>query len=186
MPLDAVRVDLRYGGQFEESFRAVNPNCTVPVLEPDDGTRITESTAICRYLEELQPEPPLLGADARERALVEMWHRKVEIQGMTAVAEALRNSADRFKDRAVTGPVSYPQIPALAERGRARIGDFFAMLDARLGESRFVAGDRYSNADILALVAVEFAGVVKAAAPESATALKAWHEGVSARPSAVA
>ena len=77
--LEIVPVDLRGGGQFEDSFRAVNPRCAVPVLQLDDGTRITESVAICRYLEETHPEPPLMGTGALEKAVVEMWHRRIEI-----------------------------------------------------------------------------------------------------------
>ncbi len=184
--LEIVPVDLRGGGQFEDSFRAVNPRCAVPVLQLDDGTRITESVAICRYLEETHPEPPLMGTGALEKAVVEMWHRRIEMEGLVAVAEALRNSANRFKDRALPGDVPYAQIPELAERGRRRVGHFFDMLDARLSESDFVAGPGFTVADIAAMVAVDFAAWVKATPPESATSLKVWYERVSARPSAAA
>ncbi len=184
--LEIVPVDLRGGGQFEDSFRAVNPRCAVPVLQLDDGTRITESVAICRYLEETHPEPPLMGTGALEKAVVEMWHRRIEMEGLVAVSETLRNSADRFKDRAISGVVPYAQIPELAERGRRRVGHFFDMLDARLSESDFVAGPAFTVADIAAMVAVDFAAWVKATPPESATSLKAWYERVSARPSAAA
>ena len=182
--LDIVQVDLRGGGQFDDAFRAINPACAVPMLELDDGTHIAETGAICRYFEEIQPEPPLMGADPLDKAMVAMWHRKVDLQGLQAVAEALRNSADFFKDRAIAGPVSYPQIPELAERGRKRLDDFFGVLEARLNESAFVGGEHFSVADILALVTVAFAKVVKARPPETATATAAWHEIVSARPSA--
>ena len=187
MELETVQVNLRGGGQFEDSFRAMNPACAVPMLELDDGTRITESTAICRYLEETQPDPPLMGTDAVDRALVEMWHRKMELQGYIPVTEAFRNSAEGFKDRGISGPVPYAQIPELAERGKKRVGDFFGVLEARLGESPFVAGERYSIADIMALVAVDFAkGAAGLEPPESAGAIAAWHETVSARSSASA
>lgn len=182
--LDVVQVDLRGGGQFEDWFRAINPACAVPMLELDDGTRIAETGAICRYFEEIQPEPPLMGGDPLDKAMVEMWHRKMELQGLQAVAEALRNSAEFFKDRAISGPAPYAQIPALAERGKKRLDEFFDILEARLSESPFVGGDRYSVADILALVTVDFARVVKARPPETATATAAWHDVVSARPSA--
>ncbi len=178
-------MDLRGGGQFEDSFRAVNPRCAVPVLQLDDGTRITESVAICRYLVETHPEPPLMGTGALERAVVEMWHRRDEMEGLSA-AEALRNGADRFEDRALPGAVSYAQNPELAERGRRRVGHFLDMLDAGLSESDFVAGPGFTVADIAAMVAVDFAAWVKATPPESATALRAWYERVSARPSAAA
>ncbi len=184
--LEILPVDLRGGAQFEDSLRAVNPRCAVPVLQLDDGTRITESVAICRYLEETHPEPPLMGTTALEKAVVEMWHRRIEMEGLVAAAEALRNGANRFKDRALPGAVPYAQIPELAERGRWRVGYFFDMLDARLSESEFVAGPGFTVADIAAMVAVDFAGWVKAMPPESATSLKAWYERVSARPSAAA
>ncbi len=184
--LETVSVDLRGGGQFEDGFRAVNARCAVPVLELDDGTRINESVAICRYLEETHPEPPLMGTDPRDKAIVEMWQRQVEIEGFTAVAEALRNSVERLKDRALIGPVPHAQIPELAARGRARIGHFFEMLDGRLSECDFVAGDRFTIADITAMVTIDFASRVEVTPPGTLTALKAWYERVSARPSAAA
>ena len=183
--LETVQVDLRGGGQFEDAFRAMNPACAVPMLELDDGTRITESTAICRYLEEIQPDPPLMGTDAVDRALVEMWHRKMELQGYIPVTDAFRNSAEGFKDRGISGPIPYAQIPALAERGRGRVGDFFGVLEARLDDSPFVAGEQFTIADIMALVVVDFAARAPGIKPpESARAIAAWHETVSSRPSA--
>ena len=185
--LDTVQVNIRAGEQFEEAFRAINPNCTVPVLVLDDGTSLTDSFAICRYLEELQPEPPLLGRDAREKALVELWQRRVELEGFQAAAEALRNSVERLVGRAVVGPVGYSQIPALAERGRKRLAKFYEMLNDRLGDSEYLAGPDYTAADLCALIAVDFAEkAVQAEVPEGLTALEAWHETVSARPSAAA
>ncbi len=184
--LEIVPVDLRGGGQFEEPFRAVNPRCAVPVLQLDDGTRITESVAICRYLEETHTEPPLMGTGALEKAVVEMWHRRIEMEGLMAAAEALRNGANRFKVRAISGTVLYAQIPELAERGRRRVGHFLDMLDARLSESDFVAGPAVTVADIAAMVAVDFAAWVNATPPESATVLRDWYGRVSARPSAAA
>ena len=184
--IETVQVNVREGEQFGDAFRAMNAYCTVPVLVLDDGTCIAESGAICRYLEALQPEPPLMGTDAKEQALVEMWHRRVEYHGLTAIADALRNTAERFVDHAVPSTKPYAQIPELAERGLSRITDYFEMLDERLSESAYVAGESYSIADILALVCVDFAGVVKRTPDDSQTALKAWHEKVSSRPSASA
>ena len=184
--LDIVQIDLRERGQNADDFSAINPRRAVPLLELDDGTRIGESVAICRYLEETHPEPPLMGSDALDKATVEMWHRRVELEGMMAAAEALRNRSSFFVDRALTGPVPYAQIPELAERGQQRLVHFFTMLDARLAESEFVAGPRFTIADIAALVTVDFAAWSKATPAESAVALKAWHERVSARPSATA
>jgi glutathione S-transferase len=181
-----VQVDLRANEQFSSAFRAINSDCTVPVLELDDGTRIADVMAICVYFETLQPEPPLMGAGALGRASVTAWQRRVERDGFFAVAEALRNSTPAFKGRALPGADDYEQIPALVERGRARVVKFFPMLDARLAEHEFVAGTHYSIADITALVAVDFARWIKLAVPDACVHLRRWHAAVSARPSAKA
>ncbi len=182
--LELVEVDLGSRAQLGEDYLARNPDATVPMLELDDGTRLTESIAICRYIEEIQPEPPLFGTDPLGKARVEMWRRRAELEGLLAVAEALRNANPFFAGRALPGPQDLAQIPELATRAMARIDRFFAVLDARLAESPYLAGDAYSVADIDALVAVDFARAVKRRIPDDATALKRWHETVSARPSA--
>jgi glutathione S-transferase len=181
-----VQVDLRADEQFSPAFRAVNPDCTVPVLALDDGTCIADVMAICVYFEALQPEPPLMGVGAQDRAIVTAWQRRVERDGFFAVAEAFRNSTPAFKGRALPGRDDYEQIPALVERGRARVGRFFAMLDVRLADHEFIAGRRYTIADITALVAVDFARWIKLALPEECGHLRRWHGAVSARPSAKA
>ena len=181
-----MQVDLRSGEQFTEAFRKINPDCTVPVLELDDGTRITDAIGICDYFEAVQPEPSLLGRTPTEKAVVTAWQRQCERDGLYAMMEAFRNSTPGMKGRAVTGPDGYDQIPALAERGRARVQRFFAMLDARLAGNEFVAGPRFSIADITAMITVDWAGWIKLAPPESATHLERWHAAVSARPSAKA
>jgi glutathione S-transferase len=181
-----IQVDLRANEQFSPAFRAINPDCTVPVLELDDGMRISDVMAICVYFETSQPEPALMGAGAQDRANMSAWQRRVERDGFFAVAEAFRNSARGFKGRALPGADDYEQIPALVERGRARVAKFFAMLDAHLAGSEFVAGKRYSIADITALVAVDFAGWIKLAVPEDCGHLRRWYGAVSARPSAKA
>lgn len=185
--LELVTVNVREGEQFDEAFRAISPNCTVPVLELDDGTTICDSVAIWRYFEEIKPEPPLMGREPLEKAMVELWLRRIELEGYQAVVEVLRNSAERFKDRAVPSAEPFEQIPALAERGRKRLALFFGMLDERLRESAYVAGPDFTAADIHALVTVDFAErAVETTPPDSLTALKTWHEKVSARPSAAA
>jgi glutathione S-transferase len=181
-----VQVDLRAGEQFSAAFRAVNPDCTVPVLEFDDGARVADVMAICVYFETIAPEPPLMGTGARERALVTLWQRRVEREGFLAVADALRNSSPGFKGRALPGADDYEQIPALVERGRARVGKFFQMLDDQLAQSEFVAGARYSVADITALVSIDFARWIKLAVPDACSHLRRWYETVSSRPSAKA
>ena len=182
--LDTVQVDLANGEQFGAAFRDVNPDCMVPVLELEDGTRLTEVAAICQYLEEMQPEPSLFGASPAERALTSMWNIKVEQQGFLACAEAFRNSAKGLRQRAIAGPDAFEQIPELAERGRERVTRFFNRLDMQLGKNIYVAGNHYSIADISAMVVVDFAGWAKITVPDDAINLTRWYASVSARPSA--
>lgn len=182
--LETVHIELGSGEQFSEAFRKINPDCVVPVLELDDGTCISEVLAICHYLEELHPEPSLLGTSAEERAIVLMWNAKVEQLGLWAMADAFRNSVKGLSNNAVTGPHSYPQIPELADRGRKRVVTFFERLDALLADRDYVAGDFYSMADISAMVVVDFAAWIKITVPENATNLVRWYASVSQRPSA--
>jgi glutathione S-transferase len=185
--LDVEQVAIREGAQFEPAFRAINPNCTVPVLQLDDGKTIADSFAICRYFEEVQPEPPLMGRTPYEKASICYWQRRIELEGFQAVAETLRNSIERFRDRALPGTLPVAQIAELAERGRKRLPAFFEMLDGRLSEAAYIGGEDYSAADIDALVAVDFAAnAIKEEVPERLSALKAWYGRVSARPSAAA
>lgn len=184
--LPTVQVDLRGGEHLTPAFRAINPHCTVPVLELDDGTPICETGAICRYLEEIHPEPPLMGTDAKDKALVTMWDRYMEHDGIFAVRDAFRNSTPGMKGRALTGADGIEQIPALAERGRALAQRFLDDLDARLAESEFIAGPRYTIADITGLVAVDFAGWIKLPIRDDQPHLGRWHRAVSVRPSAKA
>jgi glutathione S-transferase len=181
-----VQVNLREGEHLRAAFRRLNPDCTVPVLELDSGAVINDAIAMCIYFEETQPEPPLIGATAEEQALTIAWNRRVERDGFYAVMEAFRNSTPGLKGRALPGPDDYQQIPALAERGRARVRRFFETLNAHLGESPFVAGPRYSMADITAQVTIEFAKRAKLTPPETCTHLVSWFATVSARPSAKA
>jgi glutathione S-transferase len=184
--VETVQVDLGSGEQFADAFREINPDCVVPALQLDDGTCLSEVIAICHYLEAKHPEPELLGTTDEERAHILMWNSKVEQQGLWAVADAFRNSAKGLKDRAATGLVPYPQIPELAARGRDRIEHFFRRLDEQLTNNEFIAGDRFSIADISALVVVDFAAWIKLSVPEDAAHLRRWHESVSSRPSATA
>lgn len=185
--LPVVNVDLAGGEQFSEAFRRHNPACTVPVLELDDGTCIHEANAVCRYLEEAYPQPPLMGDTPKSMALVEMWNHHMEIDGFLAVAEGFRNRVSGFVGRALPGAHPIEQIPALAKRGRLRYEYFLQALDARLAASRFVAGDFFSIADITALVTVDF-GVrgVKVSMPEDYKSLRRWYDEVNSRPSAKA
>ena len=185
MPL--VPVDLGAKEQFSDAYAAINPRRVVPTLVLDDGTAIGEVPAILRYLEEVHPEPRLLGVTPRTKAEVAMWERRAEMEGFASAMEAVRNAVPGLKSRAIAGPHDYEQIPALVERSRLRVRNFYADFDARLAEVPFVAGDEFSVADITAVVTVDFA--TKAAGLpmlEQHVALKRWYFSVSARPSMAA
>jgi glutathione S-transferase len=182
--LPTVQVDLRHGEQFSESFRAINPDCTVPVLELDDGTRIADAIGICVYFEAVRPTPPLMGSDPEGKAIIAAAQRRAERDGFYAVMEALRNFTPGMKGRSLPGPDGYEQIPALAERGRARVLRFFETMEAELEGRDFVCSPDYSIADITTLVTVDFAKWLKLAIPEQSVNLRRWYDQVSARPSA--
>ncbi|HWW35977.1 MAG TPA: glutathione S-transferase [Xanthobacteraceae bacterium] len=181
-----VQVDLRNNEQLTPAFRKINPDATVPSLELDDGTRINDAVGICVYFEAIHPQPPLMGETAEEKALVASWQREAERNGFYAVMEVFRNSAPGLKGRALPGPHDYEQIPALAERGRLRVQHFQEQMDARLGQSEFIAGPHYSIADITALITIDFAVRAKMPIPENYEHLRRWYAQVSARPSAKA
>ena len=157
LTLPLVPVDLAKGEQHSDAYRAINPRRVVPTLVLKDGTAIGEVLAIWRYLEEVYPTPPLLGSTPKDKALVTMWERRAELEGFAAVMEGVRNASERLKGRAIAGPYDYDQIPALVERSRLRVKNFYADLDARLAALSFVAGDHFSAADITGLVTVDFA-----------------------------
>ena len=186
LDIPTVQVDLMGKEQLTDEFKALNPQCTVPVLELDDGTCLTNFLSIAHYLEALHPEPPLLGTDPLQQAIVLNWHCRMELDGILAVGESFRNFTKGFKGRGLTGSLDYDQIPALVDRGRARAEAFFSFLDERFGESEYIAGDDYSMADITAMVAVDFASWIKLPIGEDQSHLKRWHDTVSARPSAKA
>jgi glutathione S-transferase len=182
--IPTVEVDLGSGEQLGDAFKKINPRCTVPVLELDDGSCLNETLAICHYLESLHPEPNLMGRTALEQAIVINWHEQIMLEGFLAGAEALRNYAKGLDNRALTGPVNFKQIPELAARGRERLELFMEVLDRRLAESAHVALDRFSLADIGAFVCVEFAGWIKLPVLEIRPNIQRWHDEISSRPSA--
>ena len=187
MDIPSVQVNTREREQFSDNFKKVSPRSIVPVLELDDGTCIAESVAICRYVEEIQPDPPLFGRDAREKALVEMWSRHAEADGYGAAGQMIRNSAPMFADRGVAGvPGGVPQIPALAERGRQTLDRFITYLDGHLADNTFLAGDNFSIADITAFIGVEFSQRADYELPANTDHVKRWRDAVAARPSAAA
>lgn len=178
-----VILDLRAGAQHDPEFLARNPGGTVPVLELDDGTCLTESLAICQYLEALHPEPNLFGEDAYERALVSMWNDIATLEGYTAIQESLRNRSPGFAGRALPGPLPCPQIPELVERGERRASAFFDRLELRLRDSEFVACGRYTYADIAAYVYATFAErAFKRSPANGRPALDRWMRAVESRP----
>jgi glutathione S-transferase len=183
-----VQVNTREREQFDEAFVARNPLKAVPVLELDDGTCISESVAICRYIEEIHPQPPLMGTDAKDKAIVEMWNRRVELVGYAAAAEAVRNSLPMFEDRGLSGVSGgVPQIPALVERGKKTLGRFFELLNGQLADNAFVAGPAFTIADITAFVTIEFAKRADVAIPaKGAENVARWHAEIAVRPSASA
>jgi glutathione S-transferase len=178
LPLEPI--DLGAMQHRSAAYTAVNPIQRVPALELDDGTVITESIAICRYFEELQPDPPLFGRGALEIARVEMWNRRLELHFLFPVSHVFRNSHPAMKEMEV------PQVPAWAEANKPRVLEFIALLDRELVDRPFVAGDKFTVADITGLVAVDFMKPAKLAVPDELKHLKRWHAEVSARPSAAA
>jgi len=178
---ETVHVDLRTGEQLGEAFRRINPQCTVPALVTDEGTVLTDNAGIAAYLEARFPEPPLLGRTPLEKAEIAAWQWRVEFEGLMAIAEALRNSSPAMAGRALPGPVDYAQIPALAERGLARLKHFLAALNDHLAGRDFIAAGQFSVADITAVVAVDFARVVKVKPGDDHPHLLRWRAAMQAR-----
>jgi glutathione S-transferase len=170
-------VDL--GGQAHKSpgFCAINPMQRLPAVVLDDGTVIAESIAICRYVESMHPRPPLFGEGALEQALVEMWQRRVEFHLLTVVSHAFRHLHPAM------AALEVPQVAAWGEANKPRALDFLTFLDGELKGRPYVAGNRFSVADITAVVAVDFMKPARIAVPEGLANLLRWHREVSARPS---
>jgi glutathione S-transferase len=173
-------MDMMKGALKTPEFTKLNKFQRVPVLVLDDGTSIAETMAICRYFEETNPEPALFGKGAKQRALVEMWNRRMELGLLFSVAQAFRHL------HPAAAALEVPQVAAWGEANKPRAQEVLQFMDEELGKRRFVAGDDYSVADITALVAVDFARVARIQRPEGAKNLDRWHQEVSARPSAKA
>lgn len=175
-----VPVDMAAMGHRSEEITARNPLQRLPVLELDDGTILTETIAICRYFEELYPEPPLFGAGALGRALVEMWQRRMEFNLFLPVGQAFRHLHPAMKEWEI------PQVAAWGEANKPKAVDFMRLLDVELAGRRFIAGDAFTVADITGLVAVDFMKPARIQVPEECGNLLRWYKEVSARPSAAA
>jgi glutathione S-transferase len=168
-------------------YKQKYPHAMVPMLELDDGTLIGEAMAIARYFEETHPEPPLMGTDAKDKAVVEMWEKRANEEGMLPASELFRNTHPAFAQRGLPGAADpIPAIPELRERGRARLGRFFAKFDRQLAGNEFVAGSRWTVADATTLAAVDFAGWSDVKIPDGCVHLQRWYETVNQRPSAKA
>jgi glutathione S-transferase len=160
-------------------YLAKNPLGGVPILELDDGTVLAESVAICRYFEEMQPEPALMGTDARDRAIVEMWNRRMEFEIALPIMQSFRNTHDFFKGR-------IPQVPEYGEVSKGAAAKNLEWLDAELASREFVAGDRYTIADITAYIGIDFGRVTDIRIRPEQKNLQRWYDAVSSRPSAKA
>ncbi len=175
-----VEVDILKREHKTPDFLDKNPIGSIPVLELDDGTCISESVAICRYFEEVHPDPPLFGRNPIEKATIEMWLRRVELNFMVPVGLVW------IHGHPLTARL-VKQIPEAAEQNRARVHIGYKLLNAQLETNEFVAGDAYSVVDAVLLASLDFAnGLVGVPYDEGLTHLKRWHETVSARPSAAA
>ena len=184
IPVEHIEVDLRNAEQMSDAFRAINPYCTVPVLELDDGTHLTTTAGIWQYLEAAYPEPALMGKTAEQKGIIADLQWRIETGGFMAMSEYLRNSAPAMKGRALTGTVNYEQIPELAVRGQDRLTHFFNDIDELVGTKPYVAGETFSVADIDLLVVIDFAKWRQITLPMTAVNAWRWYETVSARPSA--
>ena len=175
----SVQVDIGKAENREAAFLAKNPIGGVPILELDDGTVISESVAICRYFEEIHPKPPLMGIDAKDRAIVEMWNRRMELEVMLPILQTFRNTHAYFKGR-------IPQVAEYGEVCRAAASKRLEWVDGELSRREFIAGPRFTIADITLLIGIDFGRVVKIGIQPEQKNLARWYEAVSSRPSAKA
>jgi glutathione S-transferase len=163
-----------------------DPYATTPMLELDDGSCISEAMAICRYFEELHPEPRLLGQDAKERAIVDMWERRAYEGAMFALSEMIRNTHAAFADRGLPGTAEpIRQVADVVERGEGRLRRFTRSFDKQLAANRFAAGESFTVADITAFCALDFLNKgMKVPIPAEFASLRRWYHEVESRPSA--
>jgi len=175
-----VPVDMGALEHKSETVTRRNPLQQLPVLELDDGTVLTESVAICRYFEEVHPEPALFGTGALGKAEVEMWQRRLEHGLFYPVAQAFRHIHPAMKQWEV------PQVAEWGEANKAKAVAFLRLFDHELAGREFAAGDRYSIADITGMIAFDFMKPARIAMPEDCANVRRWHAALSARPSAAA
>jgi len=172
------KIELNKGEHRSAEFTALNPMQRVPVLVLDDGTAISESVAICRYLEELHPEPVLFGKSALDKATVEMWNRRMELGLLYHVSQCFRHRHPAM------AALEVPQIAEWADANEPRVMAGLEVLDQALAGQAYVAGDSYSIADITALVAIDFMKPAKLEVPATMKNVHRWYGESSSRPSA--
>lgn len=175
-----VAIDLGKMEQKSESYSAVNPRQRTPALELDDGTVITESVAICRYIEALHPEPNLFGRTPKEIGEIEMWSRRMELNLLATIASAFRHLHPAM------AAMEVPQVKEWGEVNRGRIVEELAFLDRHLKGRDFICCGRFTNADITAMIGIDFLKPTRVAVPDDFVDLKRWHAAMAARPSAAA
>ena len=173
------QVNLGTADNRKPEFLKINPMGGVPVLQLDDGTYIAESVAICRYFEDVKPEPNLMGRDAKEKAVIEMWNRRMEFEILSMTAGSFRNTSDFFKGR-------IPQVPEYGKICKEAALKRLEWLDGELANRKFIAGDRYTIADITALIGIDFGRTTGIKIGDNQKNLARWHQEVSSRPSAKA
>lgn len=173
------QIDIRAGEHFHNEFKAINPASTLPSLLCDDGTVLTDTIAICIYLESLHPKKPLFGNNSLEYAQVIGWMHNLYINGLMPIAEMLRNQGDFFKDRAMPGKLDIPQIPDLVIRGKLRLDAFWLEMNEHLTNKNFIVGKQLTMADIDCYVVCGFASWVKQQIPTSCQALLTWQKGIN-------
>jgi glutathione S-transferase len=172
------QVDLGELEHKKDEFAELNPLQRVPVLVMDDGFCLSESIAICRYFEETQPDPPLMGRDARDKAIVEMWQRRMELNFLYSVMHSFRHLHPHM------AALEVPQVAEWGEANKPRVMQMLELIDAELADRPYIAGDSFTIADITALVATDFMKPAKLEVPASLENFARWREQVSSRPSA--
>ena len=179
-----VELNVREDDQFKEPFTSMNPFHCVPFLELDDGTVIAESISICRYLEELHPEPSLFGRTAEERGIIDMWNRRVELDGFMPALHAVRNKVPLFAGRVVPGTrTELAQLPMMVERGTEMADIFLARLEPHMAKSAFIAGAEVSIADITCWFVINMVKMLGIDVEGRYPNIHRWHTEFSARPS---
>ncbi|MEE9313687.1 MAG: glutathione S-transferase [Rhizobiaceae bacterium] len=173
-------VDMTSLGHRDKTVTKLNPLQRLPVLELDDGTALSETVAICRYFEELHPTPPLMGIGAQDKAVVEMWQRRMELNFLLPVANVFRHTHPAMKQWEI------PQIAEVADTNRPRVAKILIWMNDELANRSFIAGDSFTIADITAMVTMDFMKPARLQIPDGLEHLNQWYASVKGRSSATA